>query len=84
MNSKVPDKLVVLTNKTKFFKKINPMKYPVQKYILVRTWNLSFMYFTGESYYVMKSILNVKKKHLASLKLYLVKISALESKFNKQ
>ena len=84
MNSKLPDKLVVLTNKTKFSKKLDPMKYPVQKYILVRTWNLSFMYFTVESHYVMKSILNVKKKYLAWLKLYLVKIFALESKFNKQ
>ena len=65
MNSKLPDKLVVLTNKTKFSKKLDPMKYPVQKYILVRTWNLSFMYFTVESHYVMKSILNVKKKYLA-------------------
>ena len=33
MNSKLPDKLVVLTSKTKFSKKVNPMKYPVQTYI---------------------------------------------------
>ena len=36
MNSKLPDKLVVLTSKTKFSKKENPIKYPVQTYILVR------------------------------------------------
>ena len=40
MNSELPDKLVVLTNKTKFSKKINPIKYAVQTYISVRTWNL--------------------------------------------
>ena len=50
MNSKLPDKLVVLTSKTTFFKKINPMKYPLQTYILVTTWNLLFMYFTGVSH----------------------------------
>ena len=33
MNSKLPDKLVVLTSKTKFSKKVNPMKYPVQTHI---------------------------------------------------
>ena len=31
--SKLPDKLVVLTSKTKFSKKENPIKYPVQTYI---------------------------------------------------
>ena len=35
-----------LTRKTTFSKKVNPMKYPVQTYILVRTWNLLFIYFT--------------------------------------
>ena len=49
MNSKLLDKLVVLTNKTIFSKKVNPIKYPVQTYILVRTWNLLFMYFIGVS-----------------------------------
>ena len=34
MNSKLPDKLVVLTSKTKFSKKVNPMKYPVQTHIV--------------------------------------------------
>ena len=43
MNSKLPDKLAVLTNNITFFKKVNPMKYPVQIYILVMTWNLLFM-----------------------------------------
>ena len=37
------------------------MKYPVQSYILVKTRNLLFMYFTGVSHKTMKSILNVKK-----------------------
>ena len=37
------------------------MKYPVQSYILVRTRNLLFMYFTGASHQTMKSIVNVKK-----------------------
>ena len=82
MNSELPDKLLVLTNKTKFFKKVNPIKYPVQTYILVRTWNLLFMYFTGVSHWIMKSRLSVKK-HLTWLKLYLVIISALELKVNK-
>ena len=82
MNSKLPDKLLVLTNKTKFSKKVNPIKYPVQTYILVRTWNLLFMYFTGVSHWIMKSRLSVKK-HLTWLKLYLVIISALELKVNK-
>ena len=44
-----------------FPKKVNPMKYPVQAYILVRTRNLLFVYFTSVSHYTMKSILNVKK-----------------------
>ena len=82
MNSKLPDKLLVLTNKTKFSKKVNPIKYPVQTYILVRTWNLLFMYFTCVSHWIMKSRLSVKK-HLTWLKLYLVIISALELKVNK-
>ena len=59
INSKLPDKLVVLTNKTKFSEKVNPMKYPVQTYILVRTWNLLFMYFTDVSHKTMKIIVNV-------------------------
>ena len=36
-----------LINNTTFFKKINPMKYRIQAYILVRAWNLLIMYFTG-------------------------------------
>ena len=36
--------------KPNFPKKVNPMKYPVHSYILVRTWNLLFMYFTGISH----------------------------------
>ena len=50
MNSKLPDKLVVLTSKATFSKKVNSMKYPVQTYTLVRTWNLLFTYFTGVSH----------------------------------
>ena len=50
MDSKLPDKLGVLTSKTTFSKKVNPMKYPVQSYILVKTRNLLFMYFTGVSH----------------------------------
>ena len=38
-----------LTSNTTFSKKVNPMKYRIQTYILVRTWNLLFMYFTGVS-----------------------------------
>ena len=38
-----------LTSNTTFSKKVNPMKYQIQTYILVRTWNLLFMYFTGVS-----------------------------------
>ena len=36
--------------KPNFPKKVNPMKYPVHSYILVRTWNLLFMCFTGVSH----------------------------------
>ena len=32
MNSKLPDKLVVLTSETTFCKKVNPRKYPVHIY----------------------------------------------------
>ena len=61
MNTKLPDKLVVFPSKTTFSKKVNPMKYPVQTYILVRTWNLLIMYFAGVSHETMKSILNITK-----------------------
>ena len=60
MNSKLQNKPVALTRKTTFCKKVNPMKYPIQTYILVRTWNLLFIYFTYVSHQTMKSILNVK------------------------
>ena len=43
-----------LTSNTTFSKKVNPMEYRIQVYILARTWNLLFML-------TMKSILNVKK-----------------------
>ena len=36
------------------------MKDLVQTHILMRTWNLFFIYFTGVSHCIMKSILNVK------------------------
>ena len=38
-----------LTSNTTFSKKVNPMKYRIQTYILVRTWNLLFTYFTDAS-----------------------------------
>ena len=38
-----------LTSNTTFSKKVDPMKYRIQTNILVRTWNLLFMYFTGVS-----------------------------------
>ena len=50
MNSKLQNKPVALTRKTTFCKKVNPMKYPIQTYILVRTWNLLFIYFTYVSH----------------------------------
>ena len=85
MNSKLPDKLVVSTSKTAFTKKVNPMKYPVQTYILVRIWNLLFMYFTAVSRSLDHEIYTkYDKKHLTWLKLYLVIISALELKVSKQ
>ena len=65
MKSKLPDKLVVFTSKTTFTKKANPMKYPVQTYILVRTWNLLFMYFTAVSHSLDHEIYTkYDKKHL--------------------
>ena len=50
MNSKVPDDWQIFEGKTIFSEKVNPMKYPGQTYILVRTWNLLFTYFTGVSH----------------------------------
>ena len=38
-----------LTSNTTFSEKVNPMKYWIQAYILVRTCNLLFMCFTGVS-----------------------------------
>ena len=38
-----------LTSNTTFSKKINPMKYRIQTYILVRNWDLLLMYFTDVS-----------------------------------
>ena len=37
-----------LTNNTTFSKKVNPLKYPIQTYILVRIWN----YFKKRSYLI--------------------------------
>ena len=39
-----------LTNKTTFSTKINLMKYSEQTYMLMRTWNLLFVYFRGTSH----------------------------------
>ena len=61
MNSKLPHDWQISDKKTTFSKEVNPMKYAAQTYILVRTWNLLFMYFTGVSHLALKSILNVKK-----------------------
>ena len=60
MNLKLA-KMTAKTIKTTFSKKGNPMKYPVQSCILVRTRNLFFRYFTSVSHETMKSILNVRK-----------------------
>ena len=38
------------TSKTTFSKRVNSVKYPLQSYILVRTGNSLFMYFTGASH----------------------------------
>ena len=38
-----------LTSNSTFSKKVNPIKYWIQTYILMRTWNLLFMCFTGGS-----------------------------------
>ena len=79
-------KTTSLTSKTTFFKKVNPLKYPVQTYILV-------LLFTYLLVYPIKSIICIpsheiftkyNKKHLTWLKLYLVIISTLELKVNKQ
>ena len=43
-----------LTSKTTFSKKVNPIKYPVQTYLLVGNWNLLFMYFPGVSHFSKK------------------------------
>ena len=79
-------KTTSLTSKTTFFKKVNPLKYPVQTYILV-------LLFTYLLVYPIKSIICIpsheiytkcNKKHLTWLKLYLVIISTLKLKVNKQ
>ena len=49
MNSKLT-KMTGNDKQNHISKKVNPMKYPVQSYILVRTGNLLFMYFTGVSH----------------------------------
>ena len=51
-----------LRSKTIFSKKVNLMKYQVQTYMLVKTWNSLFVYFPGVSHLTMKSILNEKNK----------------------
>ena len=50
-----------LTSNTTFSKKVNPMKYQIQTYILVRTWNLLFIILLV---YPIRpwNLLNVKKK----------------------
>ena len=48
MNPKL--RLLAKASKTTFSKNVNPMKYPVQSYILVRARNSLFMYFTGVSH----------------------------------
>ena len=45
-----------LTSNTTFSKKVNPVNYRIQTYILVKTWNLLFMYFTSVSNQTMRSI----------------------------
>ena len=74
-----------LTSKTTFSKKVNPAKYTVQTYMLVKTCNLLFVSFLGISHYTMKSILNTGKKTLSNL----IKVISsynicLELKFNEQ
>ena len=83
LNSKLPGDWQISDKQYTFSKKVNPRKYQIQTYMLGRTWNLLFIYFTGVSNQTMKSILNVKK-HLTWSKLYLVIISALELKVNQQ
>ena len=67
MLSFMNSKLTKMTDKGKqnqISKKVNPLKHPAQSYILLRTRNILFIYFTGISHQTMKSILNVKKSHL--------------------
>ena len=61
MNSQLT-KMTCKDKQNPFFQNVNPIKYPVQSYIWVRTGNSLFMYFIGVPRYTMKSILNVKKK----------------------
>ena len=85
INSKLPDDWKYLTSNITFSKKVNPMKYRIETYLLVRRWKLLFIHFTGASNETMKSILNVKKvSNLIKSKVYLVIISSLQSKVNKQ
>ena len=56
----VKSKLTKMTGKDKQNHIFQKKEYLVQKYILERTENLLFMYFTGVSHYTMKSIQNLK------------------------
>ena len=76
-----------LISNTTFSKKINPMKYRIQAYILVRAWNLLTMYFTGVPNQTMKSIkykMKTSNLIIVCIYIYLVIVSALELKVKKQ
>ena len=83
MNSNLPDKLVVLISKTIFSKRVNPMKYSVKTYI---GDDLEFIIHVFDWCIPLdhKIYTNCNKKHLTWLELYLVIISVLDLKVNKQ
>ena len=78
MNSKLPDKLVVLTSKTTFCKKVNPMKYPLQTHTYIGE-DLEFIIHIFYWCIPLDHEIYTKcrKKHLTWLKLYLVTLKSL-------
>ena len=77
VNSKLPDDWQISDKQYHIFQKSkSSMKYQIQTYILVRTWNLLFSYFTGVSNQTMKSIKCKKKPILINVTSNLIKVTS--------
>ena len=78
MNSKLPDKLLVLTSKNTFFKDLNPRKYPVQTCTYIGE-DLEFIIHIFYWCIPLDHEIYTKGriKHLTWLKIYLVTLRSL-------